>query len=110
MKANCRGTSREEIPGNRPWAVPDSNQRPPACKAGALPAELTARGSQDRCSDPPPRPTWLSDAIQNERPKVVMASGAGRTLRRSAPGGIRTRATALKGPRPGPLVDGGQVK
>jgi hypothetical protein len=25
------------------WAVPDSNQRPPACKAGALPAELTAR-------------------------------------------------------------------
>src|SRR5207249_7893946 len=24
-----------------------------------------------------------------------------------APGGIRTRATALKGPRPGPLVDGG---
>src|SRR5947207_12720722 len=25
-----------------------------------------------------------------------------------APNGIRTRATALKGPRPGPLVDGGQ--
>src|SRR5919201_94986 len=25
------------------WAVPGSNQRPPACKAGALPAELTAR-------------------------------------------------------------------
>src|SRR5207237_651174 len=25
-----------------------------------------------------------------------------------APTGIRTRATALKGPRPGPLVDGGQ--
>ena len=25
------------------WAVLDSNQRPPACKAGALPAELTAR-------------------------------------------------------------------
>jgi hypothetical protein len=24
-----------------------------------------------------------------------------------APNGIRTRATALKGPRPGPLVDGG---
>jgi hypothetical protein len=24
------------------WAVPGSNQRPPACKAGALPAELTA--------------------------------------------------------------------
>ena len=27
------------------WAVPGSNQRPPACKAGALPTELTARGS-----------------------------------------------------------------
>src|SRR5204863_1294427 len=26
----------------RQWAVPGSNQRPPACKAGALPAELTA--------------------------------------------------------------------
>ena len=25
------------------WAVPGSNQRPPACKAGALPTELTAR-------------------------------------------------------------------
>jgi hypothetical protein len=24
------------------WAVPGSNQRPPACKAGALPTELTA--------------------------------------------------------------------
>lgn len=29
---------------------------------------------------------------------------------RSAPNGIRTRATALKGPRPGPLVDGGEAK
>jgi hypothetical protein len=25
------------------WAVTGSNRRPPACKAGALPAELTAR-------------------------------------------------------------------
>jgi hypothetical protein len=25
------------------WAVTVSNRRPPACKAGALPAELTAR-------------------------------------------------------------------
>src|SRR5919197_5083076 len=28
------------------WAVPGSNQRPPACKAGALPTELTARRGQ----------------------------------------------------------------
>jgi hypothetical protein len=27
------------------WAVLGSNQRPPACRAGALPAELTARGA-----------------------------------------------------------------
>src|SRR4051794_4702238 len=27
------------------WAVPGSNQRPPACKAGALPPELTAPGA-----------------------------------------------------------------
>jgi hypothetical protein len=28
------------------WAVTGSNRRPPACKAGALPAELTARTRQ----------------------------------------------------------------
>lgn len=28
------------------WAVQDSNLRPPACKAGALPAELTARAAR----------------------------------------------------------------
>ena len=30
-------------PAGSGWAVPGSNQRPPACKAGALPTELTAR-------------------------------------------------------------------
>ncbi len=30
------------------WAVPGSNGRPPACKAGALPAELTARWRRGR--------------------------------------------------------------
>jgi hypothetical protein len=30
----------------RSWAVPGSNQRPPACKAGALPTELTALPSE----------------------------------------------------------------
>src|SRR5436190_10906783 len=29
--------------GSGGWAVTVSNRRPPACKAGALPAELTAR-------------------------------------------------------------------
>ena len=42
------------------WAVTGSNRRPPACKAGALPAELTARapsvyGSQVRARDPDAR-------------------------------------------------------
>jgi hypothetical protein len=46
------GSGRPVAPGRteRPaekarWAVPVSNQRPPACKAGALPAELTARAA-----------------------------------------------------------------
>jgi hypothetical protein len=30
-------------PVTEPWSVPGSNRRPPACKAGALPAELTPR-------------------------------------------------------------------
>jgi hypothetical protein len=34
-------------PGVEAWAVQDSNLRPPACKAGALPAELTARAATD---------------------------------------------------------------
>src|ERR671934_54267 len=41
------GGPRLSAPGAAPshgaeWAVPGSNQRPPACKAGALPTELTA--------------------------------------------------------------------
>jgi len=36
------------------WAVPGSNRRPPACKAGALPAELTAPAVRvQRGSEPP---------------------------------------------------------
>ena len=42
------------------WSVPGSNRRPPACKAGALPTELTPRGlypsgfaGSDLCSREP---------------------------------------------------------
>jgi catechol 2,3-dioxygenase-like lactoylglutathione lyase family enzyme len=35
-------TPATKVPANQLWAVPGSNQRPPACKAGALPTELTA--------------------------------------------------------------------
>src|SRR4051794_19787451 len=34
----------------RRWAVQGSNLRPPACKAGALPAELTARTDDAQCT------------------------------------------------------------
>ncbi len=34
----CR--ANPNFPCNRPWRRTDSNRRPPACKAGALPAEL----------------------------------------------------------------------
>src|SRR3954452_25328615 len=34
------------------WAVQGSNLRPPACKAGALPTELTARVCPQRDSNP----------------------------------------------------------
>ena len=42
------------------------------------------------------------------RPRIVTAARRAARAVRSAPNGIRTRATALKGPRPGPLVDGGE--
>ena len=38
------------------WAVQDSNLRPPACKAGALPAELTAPGHENRITQTVWRP------------------------------------------------------
>jgi hypothetical protein len=37
---------RARMPCSCGWAVQGSNLRPPACKAGALPAELTARAVQ----------------------------------------------------------------
>ena len=42
------------------------------------------------------------------RPRILTAARRAARAVRSAPNGIRTRATALKGPRPGPLVDGGE--
>src|SRR3954447_14628788 len=45
-----------------------------------------------------------SDAVSTPRRRITSEI----TPHPSAPNGIRTRATALKGPRPGPLVDGGR--
>jgi hypothetical protein len=44
--ATTRGSKRRFADGNAGWAVTGSNRRPPACKAGALPSELTALPSQ----------------------------------------------------------------
>ena len=46
-----QGSSRSEIPTMGflicgKWSVPGSNRRPPPCKGGALPAELTPRAAQ----------------------------------------------------------------
>ena len=78
-----------------------SNLRPPACKAGALPAELTAPGQA--------KSTSAADApIARTPPKIIMvARSAAGSSAVNAPSGIRTRATTLKGWRPRPLVDGG---
>ena len=45
FSGSCKWPGKRKAPerGLPPWAVPGSNQRPPACKAGALPTELTAR-------------------------------------------------------------------
>src|SRR6476619_7143034 len=50
------------------WAVPGSNQRPPACKAGALPTELTALWRQSRPSE---RDGLTPAATGIERPGLV---------------------------------------
>ena len=43
LTTEMAGAKSRLYAGTLLWAVPGSNQRPPACKAGALPAELTAR-------------------------------------------------------------------
>ena len=95
------------------WAVPGSNQRPPACKAGALPTELTAQRPTWRAS-PKPYTGCLRRPGHHRRRSASRGQAGSRPpgLSRAtgAPSGIRTRATALKGPRPGPLVDGGSAK
>jgi hypothetical protein len=42
----CDGRRSASEADSRGWAVPGSNGRPPACKAGALPTELTAQARE----------------------------------------------------------------
>src|SRR5215211_4791046 len=44
VNATCCGASTSRA--SCAWAVLGSNQRPPACRAGALPTELTARAGR----------------------------------------------------------------
>ena len=80
---------------NGEWAVTVSNRRPPACKAGALPAELTALDFAEV--------TVAADAgfagVGRNRPpqttpdEVVMSGKAGRTS--SGDQGSRLQLTTL---------------
>jgi hypothetical protein len=69
-----------------------------SASAGAEPGKCVS-GWPRRCSGPtsPPRSSLL---ISRAASRLVCAT-------KDAPSGIRTRATTLKGWRPGPLVDGG---
>jgi hypothetical protein len=69
----------------RKWAVQDSNLRPPACKAGALPAELTA---------PRPREGTRS------RPQPYSAAGRTRWFARKRDPTLRRRQSDICGRRP----------
>src|SRR5881398_620768 len=66
---------------------------------------------QDRDAAEPDRRQILRRGRRCERARKRGEKRCGEEAHRSriqgAPNGIRTRATALKGPRPGPLVDGG---
>jgi Phage integrase family len=67
------------------WAVPGSNQRPPACKAGALPTELTAQCPQ-----------------RDSNPRYGLERAVTWTASRWGPGGgkdsCRPRLHSLRGP------------
>ncbi len=54
----------------RRWRRADSNPRPPACKAGALPTELRPRGLHHRCGSSPSGVKWTG-------PRTASGSGYG---------------------------------
>src|SRR5579871_2002688 len=49
------------------WRMTGSNRRPPACKAGALPAELIPQ-SHHTTQGPPPQTNWWVWMDSNHRP------------------------------------------
>src|SRR5579864_7316025 len=65
------------------WAVTGSNRRPPACKAGALPAELTARRAAHRATAQARLRRYASAALHTAlgaASPYVGSSGATRAL------------------------------
>jgi hypothetical protein len=88
-RINEKETSAPGIEQRDPGLRPESaNPETPGAPRGAPSAPPRRNGTPD------PHTMWLSSHGGD---------------RRNAPSGIRTRATTLKGWRPGPLVDGGQV-
>src|SRR6185503_165725 len=76
-KGRHRRLAADPTAGPRGWAVPGSNGRPPRCKRGALPTELTAQ-------------TGESSIRPLERPAVL--EGTDRAVRRGR--------DSLRDPRP----------
>ena len=98
------------------WAVTGSNRRPPACKAGALPAELTARDrliiawtSQMRAASATARPRRPRRAARLRpgadtgrrtiRPPAPCATPADRRRRGRTTGGFRSVGISTPGRR-----------
>ena len=90
-----RKTGTVEAPDQQhEWALRGSNPRPPACKAGALPAELSARNSRDLGEGPR---RWRPPAEPSDRatstgavPRRAVASMATNFGERSCRQSVRT--------------------
>ena len=59
-----RGSAHRAGASALAWAVPGSNGRPPACKAGALPAELTAQTAESSIRPLNARLFWKALVVQ----------------------------------------------
>ena len=94
--------ARCAVPMNDAWRMPASNRRPPACKAGALPAELIPpRATPPGVVPPGFEPgastlsVWRSDRLSyGTRPRPARRRGRGMAMR--GPGGALGRAPSRK--------------
>src|SRR5207247_11480361 len=115
-------------PTLRRWRIPDRRMNMRLLARGCSNGEGRARSSRGVSVASAPEDTPMSLLVSQRtckyeakpmdksdgvgatgQPKVPLSSDIVVLSTTNAPNGIRTRATALKGPRPGPLVDGGPV-